>query len=410
MGAGGGLSPYSFTYDSATDSYILSAHTCFQNLFTLTIPSSNEGKPVTSIGPSALAYCNTLEKVDIPSTITSIGANAFIDCVNLNALNFYGNQPVFGSNVFGLNSVNAKIYRIPGKNWNTYFIQGRPVELFYPENYVIKNQIRTGGLGKITLSMRSYDPDASAYITAVEIADGQPLELNVKAAINSFVIDCKTDGIWDGITSCCILAGARTLNGALTPLKGVAPTNNNFIPADYNRATGLKGNGHDVSFKYIDTNRNDNQDDLYMHRGVYVGEPPSLTRGGVLSDENNANFISLRTSPDTDVFRLRSTTILALTHGVSYPVAPGFFLMSKNSDPAPFGTYIYSFNQHNIGSQITASAINSKIYIGGRNRVGPMGFDGRVSFYTIGNGYNLTQVINYNKRIRELMNAFSTLT
>ena len=95
------------------------------------------------------------------------------------------------------------------------------------------------------------DPDAQTYIAAVEVADGQAIEGDVALAINDFVVGCKDDGIWDAIKASCILAGARTLSGALVPLKGTAPTNNNFVSGDYNRETGLKGDG---SNKYLNAN------------------------------------------------------------------------------------------------------------------------------------------------------------
>jgi len=96
-----------------------------------------------------------------------------------------------------------------------------------------------------------YDTDAQAYISAVETEDGQGLEDGVKNAINSFVLGCKADGIWTAIQESCILAGARTLTGALIPLKGSAPTNNGpFVTDDYNRTTGLVGNG---SSKFLST-------------------------------------------------------------------------------------------------------------------------------------------------------------
>jgi hypothetical protein len=97
------------------------------------------------------------------------------------------------------------------------------------------------------------DVDAIAYIAAVEVADAEPLELGVKRSINAFVKGCKADGIWDAIKASCIMAGARTLAGALVPLKGTAPTNFNFVSGDYNRKTGLVGDG---STKYLDSNRN----------------------------------------------------------------------------------------------------------------------------------------------------------
>ena len=87
------------------------------------------------------------------------------------------------------------------------------------------------------------EPEAVSYVAAVEAADGQELEFGVARAINDFVVGCKQDGIWDAIKASCILAGARTLAGALVPLVGTAPTNFNFVSGDYNRETGLKGNG-----------------------------------------------------------------------------------------------------------------------------------------------------------------------
>jgi hypothetical protein len=103
-----------------------------------------------------------------------------------------------------------------------------------------------------------FDPNAFAYLSAVEAADGQALEYDVKVAVNNFVIGCKADGIWTAIKASCILAGARTLSGALVPLVGTAPTNNNFVSGDYNRETGL-GDASNTT-KYLDSNRNNNAD------------------------------------------------------------------------------------------------------------------------------------------------------
>ena len=101
------------------------------------------------------------------------------------------------------------------------------------------------------------DADATAYLTAVQAADGQVLEPAVRLAVNSFIKGCKADGIWTAIKASCILAGARTLTGALIPLVGTVPTNFNFVSGDYNRETGLVGDG---STKYLDSNRANNAD------------------------------------------------------------------------------------------------------------------------------------------------------
>ena len=124
-----------------------------------------------------------------------------------------------------------------------------------------------------------YDADAQAYFTRVEGASGdnQQLEFAVKAAINTFVLGCKSDGIWTAIKASCILAGARTLNGALQPLVGTAPTNVSslFVAGDYNRKTGLLGNG---TTKYLDSNRNNNADPQNSnHNAVYVSTAATAT-------------------------------------------------------------------------------------------------------------------------------------
>ena len=123
------------------------------------------------------------------------------------------------------------------------------------------------------LATRGLDADARTYIAAVEAADGETLEQGVKTAINDFVTGCKSDGIWESIKASCILAGARTLAGSLVPLKGAAPLNNNFTSANYDRETGLVGDG---SQTYLDTNRandDDPQDD--KHISAYISTVPS---------------------------------------------------------------------------------------------------------------------------------------
>ena len=113
------------------------------------------------------------------------------------------------------------------------------------------------------------DADARAYINAVRTADGgQYMEPAVQLAIDAFVAGCKTDGIWTAIKASCILMGARTLSGCLTPLVGSAPTNTNFVSGDYDRKTGLLGNGTN---KFLDTNYNnasDGQND--QHIALYI--------------------------------------------------------------------------------------------------------------------------------------------
>jgi hypothetical protein len=105
----------------------------------------------------------------------------------------------------------------------------------------------------------TYDPDALAWITAVEAADELALETDVKLAVNAHVLDLKgspspVGGVsqWQALNHYTILVGPRTLAGVQVRLKGAtAPTFNNFIIGDLNRETGLKGNS---SNKWINLN------------------------------------------------------------------------------------------------------------------------------------------------------------
>ena len=94
------------------------------------------------------------------------------------------------------------------------------------------------------------DADVNAYITAVEQADGGGggsvpvmLETAVRNAMNTYVLALKATTGWAAMDVILPLIGARTLAGSLVPLKGSAPTLNNFVAGDYDRKLGLKGDG-----------------------------------------------------------------------------------------------------------------------------------------------------------------------
>lgn len=141
---------------------------------------------------------------------------------------------------------------------------------------------------RATAAMVAVDADARTYINAVRTADGgQYMEAGVQRAIDAFIIGCKSDGIWTAIKASCILMGARTLSGALTPLVGTAPTNTNFVSGDYNRKTGLLGNG---STKYLNSNRASNANPQNsVHISVYVSSAATNTTRTLIGDTAAAN-------------------------------------------------------------------------------------------------------------------------
>jgi hypothetical protein len=134
-------------------------------------------------------------------------------------------------------------------------------------------------------------------------------------AIDRFIKGCREDGIYDDLNACCVMAGWDSLAGALTPLKGAAPTNSNITV--YDRGVGAVFNGTSST---LDLNRavsSDDKDDCHAAmyhsalgadaRGVYFSHTADTTTGALvlrpLSD----------TAPPTLQGRFRSNEIKSLT-------------------------------------------------------------------------------------------------
>jgi hypothetical protein len=241
------------------------------------------------------------------------------------------------------------------------------------------------------------DPDALAYLAAVETADGQTLESGVRLAVNTFVKSCKSDGIWPAIKASCILSGARTLAGALVPLVGTAPTNNNFVSGDYNRKTGLVGNG---SSKYLNSNRLDSDDPIAnFHCSTYLttAEPTS----------NVAMYIGLsgrlqHGSNSTNAFYASKTTGFSNATGSGKPV--NFFGQQRSS----LTTETARVNGSTYTANTTATATNSNpIFVFRFSQDGqPYYPSARLAFYSIGESLNLATL---DTRVTALVNAFAAV-
>lgn len=239
----------------------------------------------------------------------------------------------------------------------------------------------------------AFDPDALTYINAVETADGQSLETGVRTAINDFVLGCKSDGIWNAIKASCILAGARTLTGALVPLVGTAPTNNNFVAGDYDRKTGLQADG---TTKYLDTEENPavfapNQNSI--HLATYISANGGTSVAGLLDTGSRgwlwirgdtnfaANSGNAQASPNSSdvglvgVSRSNSSNYVARSQGVSNTLTATSY-SSSSLDVA-----IFALNQD--GSIVDHGAP-------------------RLSFYSIGESLDLAKL---DTRVSNLMTA-----
>jgi hypothetical protein len=250
------------------------------------------------------------------------------------------------------------------------------------------------------------DPDAEAYIAAVEAADEAEspgvgaLETATKVAIHSFVKGCKNDGIWPAIKASCILAGARTLTGALVPLVGTAPTNNNFVSGDYNRETGLAGNG---STKYLNSNRNNNADPQdSKHLAIYKSSNPTVG-GGLIGTSIVANGTSwiFEAAPgepaSSDTYRVNSSPSILLGNSI-YPDI-GFIGVSRFSSATSQRRYSGVTNSDSSTSQ-APDATTVDVFKAATTQY----TNARLAFYSIGESLDLALL---DARVTTLINAFA---
>jgi hypothetical protein len=253
---------------------------------------------------------------------------------------------------------------------------------------------------RLMVPRRNYDADALRYLNAVQLADGQALEPEIQAAVDAFVRGCKADGIWDALKASCILCGARTISGALVPLVGVAPTPFNFASGDYDRSSGLKGNG---STKYLDTNRADNADPQDSHHlSVYATAHHTRTAAtksdiGQASDTSLSQLVTLTT---TRFFRNRSGAIGGFSEATSLP---GFQGVNRPSSSGYTGRY----NQTEYpvtAASVSPSSNNHFVFARNVNGTVDSRSDARLAFYSIGSSLDLALLDN---RVSTLVSAIA---
>ena len=243
------------------------------------------------------------------------------------------------------------------------------------------------------------DADATAYLAAVQAADGQVLEPAVRLAVNAFVKGCKADGIWSAIKASCILAGARTLTGALIPLVGTVPTNFNFVSGDYNRETGLVGDG---STKYLDSGRNNNADPQNSNHNAAWLSQGATVNGGVIGIDISAVIGSNNIFYDSAgtnglFFRNRAQTLTSFAGAIPCPT--GFIGHSRSAA----ASFLARANLSTItATQTSGIPFNGNVFVFRRALAEIT--NARLAFYSIGESLDLALL---DTRVTTLINAFA---
>jgi hypothetical protein len=245
----------------------------------------------------------------------------------------------------------------------------------------------------------SYVQDYLDRVTAADVAAGntQGLELGVTDAFNTTLQNLVGDsvlGVSGGviaqpastIKAMPFMVGARTLQGCLVPVVGAAPTNFSFVAGDYNRKTGLVGDG---STKYLDTNRNNNSDPQNsQHLSVHVSTLGTLLALSGLTDSAAAGISHIGAAN----VRSRNSTPLGVA------MQTGFNGISRNNSA--------NFQQRVAASTATLTQAsqppaNQSLAL---LRTGSFYGTHRIAYYSIGESLDLALL---DARVTALINAIA---
>jgi hypothetical protein len=230
-------------------------------------------------------------------------------------------------------------------------------------------------------------------VVAADVAAGNTLglEVGVRDSYDVFIRDSLDTGDLGSsggvisqansiIKAAPILAGARTLAGALVPLVGPAPTNIGFASGDYNRKTGLLGN---PTSKSLNSNRNNNADPQNSsHNAVWVTTAATGTAVyigvGPGTNENGSNNIG---ASGIIFCRNRSSA----NGGGGSSTNTGFIGTSRSTSAN------FSFRLNSATSQVNVASqtpYDGNVFVFSTSN-SAFRANGRMSFYSIGEALDL---------------------
>ena len=377
------------------------------NPISLIIYSLNRAAPVTSSNKTKKSFSSTLQNLSYINILKSKKYKI------LSASN-YSLSTIFNPSLFNIGDIIFLYYNgldtqefasfiksadsiwlnSEGSNSNSYAV---PQNCFVGFKTFKTNNIELGGgaivqkypSGNfITSEFLPSDEDAKRYVITVQNADSERLENSVKTAINELVIGLKNDGLWDSIKDSCLFVGPRTLEGALIPLNGTAPTNYGFLGSDYNRKLGIKC----ANNKVLKTNTNgasypkDN-----IHVAVFATEKFSRRISQTLIYQSTlTGGIFLYITGQFYSMRMRNLTVSPYTWPIGYTNNIGGLIGMSRKDSSGF---TFSFNETYLFKIMpSANIVNDDFYLFGRGIDTSPYSSARIGFYSLGEGLDLSKL------------------
>ncbi|MDB4406719.1 leucine-rich repeat domain-containing protein [Akkermansiaceae bacterium] len=150
---------------------------------TLVIPTTINGNPVTSIGPSAFDDCINLTSITMPDSVTSIGQSAFRDCGSLTSITIPDGVTSIGDNAFynceGLTSITIPD-SVTSIGYGAFGWCNRLTSITIPDSVVSLGdyafgrclQLTTISIGNGVTSIGDYAFDRCNSLTSITIGNG----------------------------------------------------------------------------------------------------------------------------------------------------------------------------------------------------------------------------------------------
>ena len=222
-------------------------------------------------------------------------------------------------------------------------------------------------------------------------------------AINRFIADAKSLGVYDALKASCVMAGWDSLAGALTPLAGTAPSNNGFLAADYDRGTGLKGDGT----SYLDSGRANNADPLNdRHYSVYLtsynANNPQVVFGSMQLTFPGTLNICLLSADTASLFHVSGNLAPDRLQFTPFNSLSPAFAGATRSSSAGFSARAGGTTASTTSASVRTTALNEFVFA--RNNNGSVEFRSAASiaFYSIGESLDLALLDN---RVTALVTA-----
>ena len=241
------------------------------------------------------------------------------------------------------------------------------------------------------------DADALDYLDRMAAADGASVEVGVATAVDAFFADAKELGVFSSLKACCILAGARTLAGALVPVVGDAPAPNGFVSGDYSRTAGLRDSDRT---SYLDSGRDgddDPQNDVSL--AVFATSLPTVDPTFYIGDGNGvagANAIGATTSNNPFFYARSNSADVDASAG-----AVGLIGTSRSTSTGFVGR---SGGQSTPYTKTSQTPRTSNVAVFAEGTVLSFKSDATLAFYSIGTSLSLedldTAVTNLINRLK----------